>query len=401
MDAAGQRTGQVAGFQMSVLFQNGTQCVHPVQRGGVFLFPAAFPPPTVETKAVVGVVDDPAEAFAPVGQGVVDLVDRLRQRGQAFRHRFQPGSRRRKAGPLLRGSSLCGGHRGQPVLRQKCRRCQPGPGTEQQGKGISGRLHAEHPGYTPARVGGKGLHPPSGRQHRRRCRGTAQPRCRRGKGRVCGAEGCAQHRAAAQGGKPLCPAAQRQLCGGTRQYPGRKPSPPHTAQRRRHGCAHQQRAHARALRGKSAQPKADAHRKQCVRRAVQQKVCPAAAAQRKAQRHAGQCTAARQRGGHKLLRQQPAGCHSSAQRTQLTQAAQRECSQPVEQQPQRRPCRAGGKAILCQSKGQPQPKGHQRPVQHRPAAGKADAPRCQPPRRRAQHRPCRQGRRLQTPPVRR
>ena len=28
----------------------------------------------------------------------------------------------------------------------------------------------------------------------------------------------AQHRAAAQGGKPLRPAAQRQLCGGTRQY---------------------------------------------------------------------------------------------------------------------------------------------------------------------------------------
>ena len=29
------------------------------------------------------------------------------------------------------------------------------------------------------------------------------------------------------------------------------------------------------------------------------------------------------RGGYKLLRQQPAGCHGSAQRTQLTQAAQR------------------------------------------------------------------------------
>ena len=56
---------------------------------------------------------------------------------------------------------------------------------------------------------------------------------------------------------------------------------------------------------------------------------------------------------------------------------------------QRRPCRTGRKAILCQPKGQPQPKGHQRPVQHRPAAGKADAHRCQPPRRRAQHRPCR------------
>ena len=262
-------------------------------------------------------------------------------------------------------------------------------GAEQQPKGVSGRLHAEHPGYAAARVGGKGLHPPSGCQHRRRCRGTAKPRCRRGKGRVCGAEGCAQHRTSAQGGKPLCPAAQRQLCGGTRQHPGRKPPPPHTAQRRRHGCAHQQRAHARALRGKSTQPKADARRKQCVRRAVQQKVCPAAAAQRKAQRHAGQCAAARQRGGYKLLRQQPAGCHGSAQRTQLTQAAQRERTQPVEQQPQRRPCRAGGKAILCQPKGQPQPKGHQRPVQHRPAAGKADAHRCQPPRRRAQHRPCR------------
>ena len=82
-------------------------------------------------------------------------------------------------------------------------------------------------------------------------------------------------------------------------------------------------------------------------------------------------------------------------------AAQAAGTQPVQQQPQRRPCCAGGKAILCQPKSQSQPKGHQCPVQHRPAAGKADAHRCQPPRRRAQHRPCRQGRRLQAPPVRR
>ena len=39
----------------------------------------------------MGVVDHPAETLAPVGQGVIDLVHRLGQRGQALGHRAQPG----------------------------------------------------------------------------------------------------------------------------------------------------------------------------------------------------------------------------------------------------------------------------------------------------------------------
>ncbi len=156
VDAAPQLGWEVAGLQMAVPFQNGPQGVHAVQRRGVFLLPAALPPPAVEAERIMGVVDDPAEGLAPVGQGVVDLVDGLREGGQAFGHCFQSGGRRRKTGPLLRCVRFVCGHRGQPAAGQQRGQPQPSPGAEGKAKGTAGRLEAEHSRHTAARIGGKG-----------------------------------------------------------------------------------------------------------------------------------------------------------------------------------------------------------------------------------------------------
>ena len=47
VDAPGQLPGQVVWFQMALLFQNGAEGLHPLQRGGILLFPAGFAPPAV------------------------------------------------------------------------------------------------------------------------------------------------------------------------------------------------------------------------------------------------------------------------------------------------------------------------------------------------------------------
>ena len=112
VDAPRQLTGQKRRFQMAFFFQNGAQGLHSFQRGGVLLLPADFPSPAVGAKSVVDVVDDPAEPLAPAWKSVVHLVHRLRQRGEAFGHRFQPGRGGREARPLVAGRVVLfeGGH---------------------------------------------------------------------------------------------------------------------------------------------------------------------------------------------------------------------------------------------------------------------------------------------------
>ena len=104
----------------------------------------------------------------------------------------------------------------------------------------------------------------------------------------------------------------------------------------------------------------------------------------KAQRHSDQRAAARQRSRGQLSGSHPPCRHRSTQCAQHTDAAQRECAKPVQQHPQRRTCRAGGKAVLCKAQHKAQTKGHQRTVQNGPAACKSHCHRRQPAGCRAQ-----------------
>ena len=85
---------------------------------------------------------------------------------------------------------------------------KPRPGAEGKAKGTAGRLDAEHPCHTAARIGGKGFHPASGGQQSSRCTGAGEPGCRRAEGGIRPAEGCTQHGTAGKGGFPLAPAAE-------------------------------------------------------------------------------------------------------------------------------------------------------------------------------------------------
>ena len=329
-----------------------------------------------------------------MGQGVVDLVDRLCQRGQAFRHRFQPGSRRRKAGPLLRGSSLCGGHRGQPVLRQKCRRCQPGPGTEQQGKGISGRLNAEHPGHAPARVGGEGFDASARCQQGPGGTGAGKPGCCRAEGRVCGTEGGPGHSTVREGGGGLAPAAEGKLDGGTDRHAKAEQPQRNAAQRCRCPGRDQQHPDAGRFGREPPQRKAQRRRQQSIRSAGQQEIDPAArGAEGKADGSQPQRPAARQRGRAEPARPKPPRSHGGPHRTEQTETVQRQRPEPMEQEAQQGPCRPGGEAVLREPQRQPQAEGQQRAVQHGPPA-EEPGQKCRPlPQRRADGGPRHQRRR--------
>ena len=184
VDAPRQLTGQKCRFQMAFFFQNGAQGLHSFQRGGVLLLPADFPPSAVGAKAVVDVVDDPSETLAPAWKSVVHLVHRLRQRGEAFGHRFQPGRGGREARPLVAGRVVLFEGRHQPARGQQGAESRTRPGTEQKAERPRQRLDAEHPRHTAARIGRKPLHPSRRGKHCRSGTSTGKPGGGRRKGRV-------------------------------------------------------------------------------------------------------------------------------------------------------------------------------------------------------------------------
>ena len=145
VDAPGQLPGQLRRFQPAVFFQQRAQGLHALQRGRILLLPALFSPPAVEAQAVVGVVNDPAVALAPVRQGIVHVVHRLGQRRKALGHGFQPGGRRRVAGALHRLGTVgrCG-HRSQPAFGQSQHAQDARPCAEQHCKGLPGRLETRY-----------------------------------------------------------------------------------------------------------------------------------------------------------------------------------------------------------------------------------------------------------------
>ena len=369
MDAASQLGWKVAGLQMAVPFQNGPQGVHAVQRRGVFLLPAALPPPAVEAERIVGVVDDPAEGLASVGQGVVDLVDGLCEGGQAFGHRFQPGGRGRKTGPLLRCVRFVCGHRGQPAAGQQRGQPQPRPGAEGKAEGTAGRLDAEHPRHTAARIGGKGFHPASGGQQSSRCTGAGEPGRRRAEGGIRPAEGRTQHGTAGKGGFPLTPAAE----GGfqRRAEHDAKADRPQcdTAQGRSGSGPDEQHPRAGRFGREPPQGKAQRPRQQGVRPAGEQQVYPAAGgAEGKADGPQPHGPAARQQGGPEPTRPEPPCRYGGPDGAEQTDAVQRQRPEPMEQQPQHCPGRTGSEAVFRKAERQPQPEGDERSIQHRPAA---------------------------------
>ena len=198
------------------------------------------------------------------------------------------------------------------------------------------------------------------------------------------AEGGTQHRAGRQRGFCLPFTAQVQLQRGAYRHPGPELPQLHTAEGCRRGSAHQEHPGPGLFRREPPQTQAHSRRQQRVRRTVEHQLCPAIAAKGKAQRHAHQRAAARQRRHRQLFGPHPPHGHGGTQRTQQADAAQRKRPEAVQQHPQRRACRAGRKAVLGKAQYKAQAKGHQRPVQHGPAARKAHGHRRQSARRRPQ-----------------
>ena len=129
--------------------------------------------------------------------------------------------------------------------------------------------------------------------------------------------------AAAQGGKLLRPAAECQLCGGTRQYPGRKPPPPYTAQRRRHGRSGQQGAKTGLFGRETLQRIAEAARQQgiCPAEEHQREACPAGP-QRKADTSQHQRPAPGQKCRTEPARPEPSGGHGRPHGAEQAEAVQ-------------------------------------------------------------------------------
>ena len=334
------------------------------------------------------VVDYPAEILSPVRQRLVDIVHRLSQRRKALRCLLQPGGRsaepgaagRRRPGFFLR-------LRCQPCRRQ-CRHCrQRRAHTEQIPEGISGRLHAERTGNAAARIRRHRFDAPPRSQHSRCRRCAGKPRCCRGKRRVCRTQACPQHRTARKRCLHLPAAAQIQLHAGTQRHARPEPPQLHAAQCCCRCRPHKKRPGSGLFRREAAQAQPHGRGQQGIRGAVKHQFCTAAAAQCEAQRHPHQRAAACKHRRHRFAHPHPPGSHSSPQRTQQTDAAQRKLPEPMQQKPQCRSCCAGSKAVFAKAQHQSQPKRHQRPIQHSPAARKACGDSRQPAHRRVQLRP--------------
>ena len=397
MDAPPQLARQVGGGDTPLLFQHRAQGFQPLQNDGVLLLPAFFAPPAVEAKGIVGVVDDPAEALAPPGKGVVHVVDRLGQRGKAFSHRFQPGGGDGKARALLLrrfGGGLFGAHGGAPRLGQQPDRPHPDACAEKQTKGFSRRLDAERPQQAPTRVGGSALDHPARGQQGGGGRPAAKAHCRQRKGRVGPAEGEPRRTAKGQRCFGLGPAAEQQLHPRADGHTQRKGPPCHAAQCGGHGQGRQQGARTPLFGREAPQTKPQRPGQQSVRPAGKQQLYTAAIGpEGKAERPSAQCTAPRQRCGDKLARPEPPRPHEGTQPAQQADALEAERPKAMEQQSQRRTSRAGGKAILSKAQREAGPKGQQRTVQHGPAARKAHGQRAHLPQSRPQQRPRSQRRR--------
>ena len=387
VDASGQLAGQITGLQVSLLFQNGPQGVHPLQRGSVFLLPAGLPPPAVEAQAVVGVVDDPAEGVAPAGKRIVHSVHRLGQRGKALGHCFQPGGGGRKPGRFLgrRGGLR---HRCQPMFWEKGGGRKAQPGAEEQGQSRAGGGNTEHPQHTPARTGGKGLSPPPGGQQDRGRRAAAEPHRRRGKGRVCCAERGPGEGSKGQRGLFLPTAAEGGIHHGAGRYPKAEGAEAQPAQRRRHGRSGQQGAKTGLFGWEALQRIAEAARQQgiCPAEEHQREACPAGP-QRKADTSQHQRPAPGQKCRAEPAGPEPSGGHGRPHSAEQAEAVQRKCPEPVEQDAQRSSGCAGGKAVRRQAQCQPQPKGEQGPVENGPAPGKPQRKGPALPQGRAYRRP--------------
>ena len=314
----------------------------------------------------MGVVDDPAEVLAAAGERVVYLVDRLSQRGKALGHGFQPGGRHREPGPLLlRGLAgrLLRASRSQPLPGQETDHPQPGPRTEQGGKGVAGRLNAERPGHAAARVGGQRFHPPARGQQGCRPRGAGEPGSRRGKFRVHSAERRPRGRTEGQRSPALSLAAEEIFSRRAGGHPQHQRAERQTAQSRGTGHGGQQGARAGLFGREAPQPKADGPGQQGIRPTEEQQfhaaaLRPKGEAERTARQRGPACRCRRE----KAPRPEPAARHDRSQPAEQADALQTQRPKAVEQQPQCRSGRAGRKAVLPQAQSQAGPKGEQRPV---------------------------------------
>ena len=354
---------------MAPLFQNGAQGLHPLQRGGVLLLPADLPPPAVGAEAVVDVVDDPAEVLAPARKGVVYLVHRLRQRGEAFGHRFQPGRGGGEAGPLVPGRVVVLSGRGQPARRQQGAKPRARPGAEQEAECPGQRLDAEHPRHTAAPVGRKPLDAPCRGKHRRSGTPAGQPGGGRGKRRVGGRQRRPRHPAEGQCRQRQTLAAEGQLCRRTDQHPGQEKPEAHPAPCGCHGGRQQQAAHPRLFGREAAETQSQRRRQQGIPAAEQQELNAVLLPRREADGAPRQRAAACQHRRAEPARPEPPRSYGRAQPAEQTDALHRQRTEAPRQQPQRRPGSSHGKAVLPKAQCQPQPEGHQRPVQHSPASG--------------------------------
>ena len=330
------------------------------------------------------VVDHPPEIFTPVRQRVVDIVHGLGQRCKTLGYLFQPGS----GSAVLRARGLPGRRlvlrlRHEPPRRHQCHRHDADADVQQVLERTSGRLDTECTGHAAARISRGCFHPPPGCQHGCCRRGTGKARRRKAEGRVCGAQGCPQHRAGGKGRLDLRLTAQVQLQCRAGNDPRLQLPQLHTAQRRCRRCPYQKHPGTRLFGRELPQTEPDGCSQQGICRTVEHQLRPFSA-KGKAQRHSDQRAAARQRSRGQRSGSHPPCRHRSTQCAQHTDTAQRECAKPVQQHPQRRTCRAGGKAILCKAQHKAQTKGHQCTVQNGPAACKSHCHRRQPAGCRAQ-----------------
>ena len=284
--------------------------------------------------------------------------------------------------------------RHEPPRRHQCHRRDADADVQQVLECTSGRLDAECAGHAAARIGRGCFHPPSGCQHGRCRRGTGKARRRKAVGRVRGAQGRSQHRADRKGRLDLRLATQVQFQCRADNDPRLQLPQLHAAQRRCRCSPHQKHPRPRLFGRGLPQTEPDGCSQQGICRTVEHQL-RSLSAKGKAQRHSDQRAAARQRSRSQLSGSHPPCRYRSAQCAQHADAAQRECTKPVQQHPQRRTCRAGGKAVLCKAQHKAQTKGHQCTVQNGPAACKSHCHRRQPACCRAQLCPPRQ--RCRTP----
>ena len=391
MDAAGQQPRQIPGLQVAILFQKRPQGVHPFQRGGVFLLPADLLPPAVEAEGVMGVVDDPAEAAALGRKGIVDRVDGLGQRGQAFGHGFQPGGGGGKPGRRLRGRFLR--HRSEPAPGQKGRKGQSRRRMEQQGERRGRSRNTEDPQHTAAPAGSQRFQPPPGGQQDRGGGAAAKPHCCGGQCGVCGAEGRPGEGGQGQGGLFLSAAAENGIGCPAEEDAGAERADPDPAQCGGQCRSRHQGAEAGLLGREAPQGIAQTPGQQGVCPAEEQQGGPApAGAKGKTDSAKQQRPAAAQQSRAELSGPEPPGRHGSTHGTEQTETVQRQGSEPMQQDAQRGPGGPSRKAVLRKPQSQSQPEGEKGTVEDGPASGKPQPERGPLPQRGADRGPRCKGR---------